>query len=118
MIAGQVDSILEPIVVLTISGESAGPLKVPFVVDTGYTGQILLPRNLIDGLRLHWLRDDRSMLADGSIIRHEVFSAWIVWDGEIREVAVDESIPPRSSALDSSADINSPRRCGLTATSP
>ncbi len=94
MISGQVDSSLEPTVVLTVRGDSSDPIAVPFVIDTGYTGQILLSSPLIVDLQLRWLRDDRAMLADGSIVRHEVFAAWIEWDGELREVSVDESDSP------------------------
>ncbi len=94
MISGHVDSSLEPTVVLTIRGDSSDTLSVPFVIDTGYTGQILLSRQLIVSLQLRWIRDDRAMLADGSIVRHEVYAAWIDWDGKLLEVSVDESDSP------------------------
>jgi len=59
------------------------------VVDTGYTGALTLPPELIKKLGLPWHKVDRSILADGSECLYDVFVASVLWDGRIRRVLVD-----------------------------
>ena len=91
MIAGVVASSLEPILSLTVRGPTGRECLVPFVVDTGYSGEILMPPHLIEALDLKWVRADFAELADGSEIEHRVFAAEVDWDGIIIQVAVDEA---------------------------
>jgi len=79
-------------VLLQIKGRGA-PYDVECVVDTGFTGELALPSMLISRLRLSWNGIGRSVLADGSVCRFDVFDAIIVWDGRNRAVTVDEAGP-------------------------
>jgi len=71
-----------------------GPLakrRIQAVVDTGYTGTITLPQQLITTLGLPWYKFERSTLADGSECMYDVFLASVLWDGRIRRILVDEA---------------------------
>lgn len=64
---------------------------MPCIVDTGYSGALLLPANAIEYLRLSLVGSDRAELADGSIIEHPVFEALVEWDGIERPIEIDQA---------------------------
>lgn len=91
MIAGSVDDGLEATVMLTVRGPSGRSIVAPFVIDTGYSGGLLLPPSMIQRLLLDWLRTDFATLADGSTIEHQVFRGILQWDGADRLEAIDQA---------------------------
>ena len=85
-------------------------------MDTGYDGDLSLPRELISELGLEWVRRGVTELADGSYIHADHFRAALEWDGRQREVVIEEAnTTPLLGALGSYAGTNSPHRCGRTA---
>jgi clan AA aspartic protease len=62
------------------------PLDV--VVDTGFNGELVLPRKLIRRLRWPLKGQVRVELADGSLVRTDVYEGRILWFGQERVVAV------------------------------
>lgn len=91
MISGKVDSELEPHVPLALMGADGLAVSLPFVLDTGYNRELSLPRKLIERLGLEWVQVREAELADGSHIEHRVFRGKVLWDGEWREVEIDEA---------------------------
>ena len=70
------------------STPDAEPLPVEVWIDTGFTGELVMPRSQIDWLRLKPGLMVRAVLADGRESRLKTFVAWIDWFGETLEVEV------------------------------
>lgn len=76
---------------LTISlrgAPEAVPQDTQVWVDSGFTGDLVLPQPLIDQLRLEPGLAVRAVLADGRKSDLNTFVAWVDWFGEILEVEV------------------------------
>jgi clan AA aspartic protease len=59
------------------------------VIDTGFTGFLSLPTDIIIELGLEWSYRDRATLGDGSETVFDVYNAEIVWNGQLRSIEVD-----------------------------
>lgn len=59
-----------------------------FLLDTGFNGSVLLPKNKIQELNLKPLAFAQYALADGSIASTEVFEGEIEWLGNKKQIAV------------------------------
>lgn len=89
MINGIVNVQIEAIISLKVLGASGAEATIEAVVDTGFNGYLTMPQPLIDFLGLPWRRRGSGTLADGSRIIFDIYEAEIMWDGELRRVAVD-----------------------------
>ena len=89
MIVGIVQA-REPLIRLTIRGSHGCQQEIEAVVDTGYTGWLTLPPDVVAALNLRWQTFGRGILADGSVSAFDVYEAKVVWDGRLRRVFVDE----------------------------
>lgn len=90
MILGSVDSHLHPRIPVEIDGPS--PRTVEAVVDTGFDGDLTLPRELVEELGLVSAGERKGTLADGSEITFSVYDATVTWhegSRRIRVIAVD-----------------------------
>jgi clan AA aspartic protease len=90
MITGVVVFCEEGRIRLKVRGSRGREQEVEAVVDTGYTGALSLPPNLIQALGLSWQNFDRGILADGSKCRFDVYEGKVIWDGRRRDVTVHE----------------------------
>jgi clan AA aspartic protease len=61
------------------------------VIDTGFSGFLTLPCNIILALGLSWKGRDVATLGDGTSCTFEVYMAIVIWDGQYREIYVNES---------------------------
>jgi clan AA aspartic protease len=61
------------------------------VIDTGFSGFLTLPLDVISALGLNWQGRDVATLGDGTSCTFEVYTASIIWDGQYREIYVNES---------------------------
>jgi clan AA aspartic protease len=61
------------------------------VIDTGFTSFLSLPSDLIASLELPWSCRDIGTLGDGSEVIFEMYTASVIWDGQIKIVAVAAS---------------------------
>lgn len=66
----------------------AQPQHTQVWIDTGFTGDLVLPRPIIDQLQLGAGLAVRAVLADGRMSDLETFVTWADWFGELREVEV------------------------------
>ncbi len=64
----------------------ASPVEV--WIDTGVTGELVMPRSQIDRMGLKPGLMVRAVLADGRSSRLKSFVAWIDWFGETLEIEV------------------------------
>ena len=86
---GQVD--LQGRALLTVSirtAPDAATSPVEVWIDTGFTGELVMPRSQIDKLRLKPGLIVRAVLADGRESRLKTFIAWIDWFDQTLEVEV------------------------------
>lgn len=91
MIAGTVNADREPLIPIRVHDADGQEREFAAVVDTGFTGWLTLPQDLITALRLPWKELGAAVLADGSQVLFDVYEATIVWDGQVITIPVDES---------------------------
>jgi clan AA aspartic protease len=91
MIHGVVSRNREATISLVIVNESRQTKLITAVIDTGYTGFLSLPSEIITELNLSWTGIDRGTLGDGSEVTFEVYAAKVIWDGEYRDIPINEA---------------------------
>lgn len=85
MIEGHVTDNVDPVVEIgLVDGESF--LKIPVVVDRGFSGALCLSARYLGDLRFHYVYWRTTELADGTMIREDVFRGEIVFDGEMQSI--------------------------------
>jgi clan AA aspartic protease len=57
-------------------------------IDTGFTGELVMPRSQIQLLGLTRAMMVDAILADGRTTRLDAFVGWINWFGELREIEI------------------------------
>jgi clan AA aspartic protease len=85
MIIGKIRADQEAVIELKIVGSNHSE-KVEVVIDTGFTGFLMLPIDLINRLRLQLIGNRRAILGDGNQVSFDLYLAKVVWHGETREV--------------------------------
>ena len=88
MISGVVNPRREAIVVLQVRGPSGRGLVIPFVVDSGFSGELVLPSTTIAVLGLTPSSNTGARLADGKLVKFDSFLAEVNWDGVWRAANV------------------------------
>ncbi len=85
-ITGTVAEGREALIPLTLLGPGDGRAQIEAVVDTGFTGHLVLPPSLVGelGLPLRGSRD--SFLADGSVVSLDAYRVGVEWEDRVRVV--------------------------------
>ncbi len=91
MMHGVVNLSCEATISLVVSNTNRQTRLIDAVIDTGYTGYLSLPREIIVALNLSWTGIDRGTLGDGSEVTFEVYAATVIWDGQYRNIPVNEA---------------------------
>ena len=86
MMQGVVNQIREATISLVVGNANRQNQLINAVIDTGYTGFLSLPREIIFNLNLPWTGIDRGTLGDGSEVTFEVYAATIIWDGQYQNI--------------------------------
>ena len=81
VIEGVVDAANQAVVGLVAIGARGRRREIDVVIDTGFTGYLTLPPELVSELGLASAGNQSMILADGSFVYIEAFHAAIVWDG-------------------------------------
>ena len=91
MILGNVNTTREAVIQIAVLSDSKKIKAVRAVIDTGYTGDLMLPRAIIDelGLFLQGIQD--AILGDGSLTAFEMYGGSVLWDGQVRRIEVNAS---------------------------
>jgi len=107
MMQGRVNQNCEAILPLVIKNNSITQ-RVDAVIDTGFSGFLTLPSDIISTLQLSWEGRDIATLGDGTFCTFEVYTGWVIWDGEYREIYINESetIPLIGMRLLRTYDLN------------
>jgi clan AA aspartic protease len=61
------------------------------VIDTGFTGFLSLPNDIIAELGLPWSYRDRGTLGDGSEVLFDIYDAVAIWDGKTQEIEINSA---------------------------
>jgi clan AA aspartic protease len=91
MMQGVVNHRGEATISLVVSNTNRQTQLINAVIDTGYTGFLSLPREIIVTLNLSWTGIDRGTLGDGSEVIFQVYAATIIWDGQYQNIPVNEA---------------------------
>ena len=91
MMQGVVNRNCEAMIRLVIGNENAQRQVIDALIDTGYTGFLSLPHEIIVALSLPWIGVDRGTLGDGSETTFEVHAAKVIWDGKYQNIPINEA---------------------------
>ena len=91
MILGRVNADREAVVQIVVLNESKQTRVVNAVIDTGYTGDLMLPRDTIEALQLSLRGVQEATLGDDSVAIFEIYTSSVIWDGTIRKVEINAS---------------------------
>ncbi len=87
MIIGKVTTDLETVIELEVGGTNQWE-KIECLVDTGFSGYLALPSELIEILLLPKIDDQEVLLGDGTVVALEKYLAKVLWHGEEHSISV------------------------------
>ena len=87
MIIGKIVNNQEAVIELEVIGVGH-PQKIEVAVDTGFTGELMLPGDLIDVLGFPRIGELPIILGDGSWVTLDLYLGIVVWHAEKRVVQV------------------------------
>lgn len=90
MMQGYVNTVYEAVISVVVS-HNRKLKSVNAVIDTGFTGFLSLPSNVIAELELPWSYSDVATLGDGSEILVDIHRASVIWDGQFREIEINSA---------------------------
>ena len=85
---GEVTRFREAIVRLELRGPTGQTARVDAVVDTGFDGELVLPRTIVEDLKLRVRGVEIGTLADGRETSLPRYRAKVAWDGRERGIVV------------------------------
>jgi len=91
VIVGIVDPLRRCLVTLDIQGPNGQQEAIEFQVDTGFSGALLLPLEIVKRLGLPETEGITMRLADGSRVAVPRYMAQVDWDGVEKTVALPAS---------------------------
>ena len=91
MIEGVVNSAYEAVIPLSLRGPVGQAQEVEAVIVTGFTGFMTLPPSLVAQLGLVFMGTSEATLADGSEVTFDAYEATVLWEGQPRDVLIDEA---------------------------
>ncbi len=86
MTSGRVVSTRKPLVWLHFLDVNENPHLIPMVLDTGFTGQVLLPERYVERLGLTLDRSMQGHLANGEFVCIPAGDTTVIWQGYRRNV--------------------------------
>jgi clan AA aspartic protease len=90
MMQGRVNQSCEATLAIAVRNNGITQM-VDAVIDTGFSGFLTLPSEVISTLGLGWEGRDVATLGDGTSCTFEVYLGLVIWDGQYREVYINES---------------------------
>ena len=87
MMTGKIKTNREAIIELEVIG-LAQRAKIEAILDTGFTGYLMLPSDLINHLRLQLIGNRNVILGDGTTVTLDLYRAKVLWHDVERIVYV------------------------------
>ena len=78
MMTGKIKANREAVIELEVIG-LVRRAKIEAVLDTGFTGYLMLPSDLINHLRLQLIGNRNVILGDGTIVTLDLYRAKVLW---------------------------------------
>ena len=91
MMHGVVNLRREAILSLVVGNLDGQRQFIDTVIDTGFTGFLSLPTEMIARLGLPWTISHTATLGDGSEALFDFYTGTVIWDGQYRTVDIAES---------------------------
>jgi clan AA aspartic protease len=91
MILGNVNASREAIVQIVILGDGQRLHSLKAVIDTGYTGSLTLPPDVIADLGLLCIAQQEGVLGNGEVHLFDVYEGAVIWDGQVSTIEINES---------------------------
>lgn len=91
MMIGVVNANCEATIRIVIGNANAQRQVIDAVIDTGFTGFLTLPSQIITLLNLPWSGRERGTLGDGSETFFDAYTATVIWDGQTRFIDINAS---------------------------
>ena len=91
MMTGIVNPNREAVLRLKVQGPNGQEEEIEAVIDTGFTGELTLPPDVIARLGLTWLTQGQAGMANGQIDTFDVYAAVLLWDGQPIRVMAEEA---------------------------
>lgn len=88
MMTGSVTAGLQALLELEVLGPNGRSEDVETVIDTGFDGELILPRTLVASLALNQRGKYLARLADGTRVVLDYYDAIVIWHGQPRKVNV------------------------------
>ena len=88
MITGKVTTNQAAIIELEIVGSNRRKEKIEAAIDTGFTGHLTLPSDLINRLKLQLAGNRNVILGDENMVVLAVYHGRVLWHGQERDVLV------------------------------
>jgi clan AA aspartic protease len=90
VISGRIDANQGPVITLVLRDAEGGEHSLAALVDTGFTDWLTLPPSVIASLGLAYDEETIAILADGTIRALPSYQVTVIWDGQPKEIYVDE----------------------------
>jgi clan AA aspartic protease len=90
MMQGRVNQSCEAMLSIAVRNNATTQM-IDAVIDTGFSGFLTLPSDAISTLELNWQGRDIATLGDGTSCTFEVYIGLVIWDGQYREIYINES---------------------------
>jgi clan AA aspartic protease len=90
MMQGRVNQSCEATLAIAVRNNETAQM-VDAVIDTGFSGFLTLPSDMIVTLGFSWEGRDVATLGDGTFCTFEVYIGLVIWDGQYREIYINES---------------------------
>ena len=91
MMLGNVNAAREAVVQIVVLNENKQTRLISAVVDTGYTGDLMLPRDVAESLQLSLRGVQEATLGNDTVAEFELYSGLVIWDGKIRRIEMNAS---------------------------
>lgn len=89
MMSGYVNDSREAILQIALVGDGKRLKSVRAIIDTGFTGDLTVPKSVIDELGFTMRGFQEVILADGSRQYFEMCVGSIIWNGQMRQVEIN-----------------------------
>lgn len=91
MISGSINFAWEGVLRLTVRGLHGQRRRISAVIDTGYSGALTLPSEIITELGLPWVETVAVVLGNGSTCDCESYAGFVLWDRRPTRILIDEA---------------------------
>ena len=91
MIFGHVNPYREAIVQFVVIGKNQQRKSIKAIIDTGYSGSLILPSEMIEELDLICYATQEGVLGNGSVHQFNVHEASVIWDGKVQSIEINSA---------------------------